>query len=66
MNKKFAFGIEILWLALAVFSLAVVIYEANKKDASGDTYIWFIMTFVSFLMFTFRRYSRKYMNKNKQ
>ncbi|MBN2683595.1 MAG: hypothetical protein JXR58_13955 [Bacteroidales bacterium] len=65
MNKKIATGIEYIWLALAILSLITGFYETNNKGME-ESYVWFIMTFIAFLMFTYRRYTRKHFNKNNE
>lgn len=63
MNSKriFKIVIECLWLAMAVFCLAVGIYYQNKLDGESNKMIWIIyaMAIISAGMFLMRFMQRR-------
>jgi len=51
--------LEIVWLIVAVLSIAAGIHKTYIEGGFRESYLFFIIAFISFLMFFFRRSMRK-------
>jgi len=58
MNNNVLKFLEITWLAIAVFALAAGIYNLLKTGLT-ESYLLFVISAVSLLMFFYRRKMRK-------
>ncbi len=58
MNKKFIIALEIIWLIIAILSLIAGLHKTYYQSFS-ESYLFFIITFIAILMYSFRRYKRK-------
>lgn len=58
MIKTLAFIVELIWLALSIFSFVTGIYETFQKGI-GESYWFFIITAISVLMYFYRKNLRK-------
>lgn len=57
--KKVSLFMEKFWLVLAVISLAVVLYVFYTQGINGETAQYLIFPGLAALMFAFRRFFRK-------
>ncbi|MBI5218881.1 MAG: hypothetical protein HY958_08120 [Bacteroidia bacterium] len=57
MNRLFRKILEYTWLVVAILSLAAGIHK-TWRSGFAQSYPFFIMAFVSILMFMFRRFVR--------
>jgi len=64
MNSKAGIFIEYLWLTIAVIALIAGLHEWYKSNTENSS-MFFIMVFISLLMFSFRKYMRKKPHKPK-
>jgi len=64
MNNKKSIAIEIMWLTLAIISTILGIYKTIIIDLNNGI-PFFVISLVSIIMYTLRRYVRKYSSKTK-
>jgi len=57
MIKTLAFIVELIWLALSIFSFVTGIYVTFQKGI-GESYLFFIIMIISVLMYFYRRFLR--------
>ena len=57
-NIRFAYILEIVWLCCAVIALLAGVHKTVVNGFS-ESYIFFIIVVISFLMYSVRRYIRK-------
>ena len=58
MSKLFRKILEYAWLAVAIFSVIAAVHKTYRQGFA-ESYPFYIITFISILMFFFRRYTRK-------
>jgi len=58
MNKRTAHILEIFWLIIAILSLGAGIHQ-TITEGLGESWLFFLITVVGFLMFFLRRNLRK-------
>lgn len=62
MSKIFRLILEYTWLGVAVLSLGAGVHK-TYKTGFGESYLFFIIVFISILMYMFRRHMRKSQDK---
>lgn len=63
MKKKFAHILEIVWLVLAIASVAAGTHKTINTSFK-ESYLFFIMTLICLMMYALRRGMRKYNENN--
>jgi len=58
MNRKVLFTLEMVWLAIAVISIAAALYNWYELGF-GESIMFFVITLLSLMMYFFRRNLRK-------
>jgi 4-hydroxybenzoate polyprenyltransferase len=58
MIKTLAFIVELIWLALSIFSFVSGVYTTIKLGIS-ESYLFFIISVISILMYFYRKMLRK-------
>ena len=65
MNKKLHFIPERTWLVIALLAIGGAIHQTYKVGFQ-NSYMFYIIAFISLMMFSFRRYTRKTIEKKDQ
>jgi len=65
MNKKLHFILETTWLIITILALGAAIHQTYKTGFQ-NSYMFYIIAFISLMMFSFRRYTRKTIEKKDQ